>query len=62
MDDIETYELGGVTEKLKDLDKKRIEEELKLPLVPEQEMAKAAEQVQKDGREDRAAGACQQIA
>ena len=31
MDDIETYDLKGVTEKLKDLDKKRIEEELKYP-------------------------------
>ncbi|MHC1604918.1 MAG: DNA topoisomerase IV subunit A [Candidatus Methanofastidiosia archaeon] len=31
MNDIEKYDLKGVTEKLKDLDKKRIEEELKYP-------------------------------
>jgi len=49
MDDIETYELGGVTEKLKDLDKKRIEEELKYPWFQNRKWQKQLNKCKKMG-------------
>ncbi len=49
MDDIETYELKGVTEKLKDLDKKRIEEELKYPWFQNRKWQKQLNKCKKMG-------------
>lgn len=49
MDDIETYDLRGVTEKLKDLDKKRIEEELKYPWFKHKKWQKQLNKCKKMG-------------
>lgn len=49
MDDIETYDLKGVTEKLKDLDKKRIEEELKYPWFQNRKWQKQLQKCKKMG-------------
>jgi len=49
MDDIETYDLKGVTEKLKDLDKKRIEEELKYPWFENKKWQKQLKKCKKMG-------------
>ncbi|RZN45052.1 DNA topoisomerase IV subunit A [archaeon] len=49
MDDIETYELQGVTEKLKDMDRKRIEEELKYPWFKHKKWQKQLNKCKKMG-------------
>jgi len=49
MDDIEAYDLKGVTEKLKELDKKRIEEELKYPWFKNRKWQKQLKKCKKMG-------------